>query len=381
MRPTVPRRLAAVVAVSLLGTGCGATGGSGPRIAGALDPALAGRLDAAIAGAMDAARVPGSIVGIWSPEGEYVKAFGVADTTTGSPMRTDFYHRIGSVTKTFTATAILQLVEAGKLGLDDPIGRHLPGVPNGETITVRRLATMRSGLPDYTDATGFQEAVAADPRRDFTTAELLGWAYRLPVQFPPGQRFAYSNTNYVLLGLLVEKAGGQPVADYLTANILAPLDLADTSLPGGTRFPDPHARGYTDPVDGPGPPVDTSAWTASLTWTAGGMISTLDDMHTWVPKLATGELLGPEMQRQRLRHDSDPGDFGYGIGVFTVAGWIGHNGSVPGYQTVAIYLPQRRMTVVVMINTDVAAPDGDDPSEVLATAITSVITPDHVYDL
>jgi D-alanyl-D-alanine carboxypeptidase len=103
-----------------------------------------------------------------------------------------------------------------------------------------------------------------------------------------------------------------------------------------------------------------------------------------MPALATGALLSPELQAQRLRIIPEPWrapDFGYGMGVFTVAGWIGHNGSVPGYQTVAIYLPERETTLVVMINTDIAVPGGGDPSAALATAITSVITPDNVYRL
>ena len=103
-----------------------------------------------------------------------------------------------------------------------------------------------------------------------------------------------------------------------------------------------------------------------------------------VPALATGELLSPELQRQRLRTAPEPGgpaDFGYGIGIFEVAGWLGHNGSVPGYQTVAVYLPERKITLVTMINTDIAVPGQVDPSEALSTAITSVLTPDHVYRL
>lgn len=345
-------------------------------------PALTDKLDTAIAEAMNTAGIPGALVGIWSPEGQYVTAVGVADTETGSPMKTDFYSRIGSVTKTFTATAVLQLAGEGELGLDDPIGRYVPGVPDGEAITVRQLASMRSGLADYTKADGFQAAVQADPRRDFSPAELLDWAFALPPLFPPGRAFEYSNTNYILLGLLVEKVGGMPLADYLTEHILVPLGMTDTILPAGTHFPDPHAHGYTEPLEGAGPPVDATGWTASITWAAGAMVSTLQDLRIWVPALGTGALIKPdlrEQQRDIATGPDEPADFGYGLGVFTVADWVGHNGSVPGYQTVATYLPQREMTLVVMVNTDVPVADRGDPSGVLATAITEVITPDHVY--
>lgn len=373
------RLLAALSAVILLAAGCSAT-----PVVTTFDAALTGRVDAAITTTMASAGIPGAMVGVWSPDGEYVKAFGVADTATKLPMRTDFYSRIGSVTKTFTATLVLQLAEDGVVGLDDPIGRYVGGVPAGEKISVRQLLTMRSGLTDYTKAEGFEKAVAADPRRQFTPQELLGWAFGTPAQFRPGEEFEYSNTNYVLLGLLVEKVSGRPFADYLDARILTPLAMTHTSFPTGTWFPDPHAQGYTEPDEGTGPPVNATDWSASFTWAAGAMVSTLDDMRIWVPALATGKLLSPDMQKRRLGAAPEPGRgarFSYGMGIFDVAGWVGHNGSVPGYQTVAMYLPQHETTLVIMINTDIAAPGGGDPAEALATAITSVITPDSVYRL
>lgn len=349
-----------------------------------LESATAAKLDTAITETMTASEIPGALIGIWSPEGDYVKAVGIADSATDSPMKPDFYSRIGSVTKTFTATAVLQLVDDGKLALDEPIGRYLDGVPNGETITVRQLADMRSGLADYTKTDEFAAAIAANPQRDFTPEELLAWAFAKPAAFPPGQRVEYCNTNYILLGQLVEKVGGQPFGDYLTERILDPLGLTHTSFPTGNQFPEPHPHGYTEPPDSDGPPVDATAWTTSFAWTAGAMVSTLDDLRTWVPALATGKLISPELLQQRLSTSPEPGgpaDFGYGIGIFTVAGWVGHNGSVPGYQTVAVHLPRREITLVVMINTDIAVPGRSDPSEVLTTAITSVLTPENVYKL
>ncbi|MDT5263731.1 MAG: D-alanyl-D-alanine carboxypeptidase, partial [Mycobacterium sp.] len=114
-----------------------------------IDPAVAGRLDTAINDAMKAVNVPGAIVGLWGPDGRYVRAFGVADKATGAPMKPDFYHRIGSVTKTFTITGVLQLVDAGKVKLDDPIAKYVDGVPKGDQITLRQLARMQSGLHNY----------------------------------------------------------------------------------------------------------------------------------------------------------------------------------------------------------------------------------------
>jgi len=137
-----------------------------------MNDVLARRLDAAINQAMTAAGVPGAIVGVWGPDGDYIRAFGVADKTTRAPMKTDFYSRIGSVTKTFTVTAVLQLADQGKLGLDDSIAEFIDGVPLGDRITLRQLARMQSGLFNYSESPEFQQAVFADARRTFTPRHL-----------------------------------------------------------------------------------------------------------------------------------------------------------------------------------------------------------------
>ena len=347
-----------------------------------MDAATAQRLDAAIDQAMKAASIPGAIVGVWGPGGSYVRAVGVADKATAAPMRTDFYSRIGSETKTFTVTGMLQLADQGKLGVDDPIAKFIDGVPQGDKITLRQLARMQSGLFNYSETTGFQQALLADPRRHFSPQELLGWAFAEPAVFPPGGGFEYCNTNTILLGLVVEKVGGQPLPDYVRDHILTPLGLRHTSFPTTNAFPEPHAQGYTvQTADG----AVTSAtdWDPSWAWAAGAMISNLDDMHIWAPALATGKLLTPAMQTQRLQTVGAPGlpsQDGYGLGIFNLGGWIGHNGSLPGYQTVAVYLPEKQTTMVILLNTDISY-RGAEPSTTLATAITNVITPDHIYTL
>ena len=374
------RRLTAVAATTVLLTvGCAAPA----AVAEPADSGTAADLDAAITAAMDASGVPGVIVGVWSPRGDYVRAFGVADTATGEPMQTNFYTRIGSETKTFTVTAVLQLADQNRIGLDDPIGRYIDGVPGGDAITVRQLAGMRSGLFNYTETDAFRDAITADPRRAYSPAELLGFAFAEPPVFPPGAGLQYSNTNTILLGLLVEKISGQRLADYLRDHVLAPLGLWHTSFPLGAEFPAPHAQGYTELPDGDERIVATD-WNTSWAWSAGAMISTLNDMRAWAPAVATGALLSPEMQRQRLQtaHEEGlPPDVGYGLGIFSVGGWIGHNGSVPGYQTVVVYQPQTRTTLVILTNTDIGPPAGGEASSALAEAVTAVITPDHIYHL
>jgi D-alanyl-D-alanine carboxypeptidase len=221
-------------------------------------------------------------------------------------MKTDFYSRIASVTKTFTVTGVLQLADQGKLGLDDPIGNYIDGVPQGDKITLRQLAQMRSGLENYANSTAFQQALVADPYRNFTPQELLGYAFAEPMPFPPGQGYEYSNTNTVLLGLVVEKLSGQTLPDYIKDHILTPLGMNHTNFPTTNAFPEPHAQGYTEATAN-GTEATATDWNPAWGWAAGAMISTLDDMHIWAPALATGALLSPAMQAQRLQTLSMPG--------------------------------------------------------------------------
>jgi D-alanyl-D-alanine carboxypeptidase len=383
--------LAAAVVLVLTMSGCGeksppqsSTTGAPPTpaITKPLDDALAKRLDAAVNAAMTAAGVPGAIVGIWGPDGDYVRAFGLADKATKAPMKADFYSRIGSVTKTFTVTAILQLADQGKLGLDDSIAEFIDGVPLGNRITLRQLARMQSGLVNYTETQEFQKAMFANPRRSFTPHELIDFAFAQPNTFPPGEGFEYCNTNTVLLGMVVQKVSGQPLDAYIQDHILSPLGMSHTSFPKTNAFPDPHAQGYTRQT-GDGKEAAATDWDPSWAWAAGAMISTLDDMRIWAPALATGKLLTPQMQEQRLQTVGSPGmppQDGYGLGIFNLGGWIGHNGSLPGYQTVVVYLPQKQTSLVILINTDIEY-QGGEPSTTLATAITKELTPDHVYSL
>jgi len=347
-----------------------------------MSDAVAQRLDSAINDAMTAAGVPGAMIGIWGPDGDYVRAFGVADKTTRAPMKADFYSRIGSVTKTFTITALLQLAGEGKLGLDDAIAEFIDGVPLGDKITLRQLARMQSGLFNYSGSPEFQQALFADPRRTFTPHELLRYAFAQPNQFPPGAQFDYCNTNTILLGLVVQKVSGQPLPDYIHDRILVPLGMSHTSFPTTNEFPTPHAQGYTVQT-ADGKEADATDWNPSWGWSAGAMISTLDDMRIWAPALATGKLLTAQMQTQRLQTVASaalPPQDGYGLGIFNLGGWIGHNGSLPGYQTVVVYLPPKQTTLVIMTNTDIEY-RAAEPSTTLATAITKVLTPDHIYSL
>ncbi|MFF0213172.1 serine hydrolase domain-containing protein [Streptomyces vinaceus] len=345
-----------------------------------LTPAVARQLDAAVLKVMTEAKIPGVMVSLSAPgKGSYVRSFGVADKATGAPIRTDMNMRIGSVTKTFTVTALLQLVDQGKVKLDDPIGRYVAGVPNGDRITLRQLADMRSGLFNYSEDEGFFKALTSDPRRPFTPQQLLAYSFKHPVLFEPGAKFSYCNTNLILLGLVVEKQSGQRLNDYINEKVVRPAGLHHTLFPVGAEFPKPHSQGYTDQT-ATGKTEDAADWNPSWGWAAGAMISDLEDLKTWTKVMATGTLLKPATQAERLKVvEALPGT-GYGLGIFNVQGWIGHNGSLPGYQTLAVYLPEAKATLAVMLNTDIAY-EGSEPSTLFGEAITKVVTPDHVFTL
>ena len=347
-----------------------------------LDPALVARLDEAIERTRQEAGVPGVTVGVWLPgRGHYVRSSGVADTATGAPMTPDLNSRIGSETKTFTATAVLELVDDGLVGLDDPISAYLDGVPDGGNITVRQLAEMRSGLFSYTFDPGFVQALLSDPTRPFTPQELLAYAFGHDNVFAPGTEFQYSNTNYILLGLLVEKLSGMPLAEFVHRRVTGPAHLRHTLFPQGAEFPEPHAHGYTKQTLS-GDVADATDWNPSWGWAAGAMISDLRDLRRWAKVLGTGTLLSPATQAEREKFIPVPGfgDDGYGLGLFRSHGWIGHNGSLPGYQSVTVYLPEEDATLVVLLNTDTPH-DGNEPSTLFARAVTSIVTPDHVYEI
>jgi len=240
-----------------------------PSTAGAADRRTSfssARLTQTIAANIRKAKIPGAIVGVWRGNRQlYTQGVGVSNIKTEAPLNVNGYQRIGSVTKSFVVTGILQLVDRGQMGLDDPISKYLPGVvPNGDNITIRELAEMRSGIYSYTN-TIIPSVIASDPEHQWTTSEILAIAFGQAPLFPPGTDFDYSNSNTIVLGLALEAVTGQPLQTYLKRNILRPEHLRHTSLPAGAAFPSPHSRGYTN-------------------WTPQGLGDDLVDATDWSPR-------------------------------------------------------------------------------------------------
>lgn len=320
-----------------------------------LPGALTSKLDAAARSSFKNAAAPGAIVGVRTPEGTWTQTYGVADPTTGAPMTTDMHVRIGSVTKTFTGTLILQLAQQKRLSLSDPISKYVAGIPNGDRITIAMLANMTSGIAGYYTRP-FLEKYFGDPSTIFTPQQLVAYGVAASPIFSPGAKFDYSNTNTVLLGEVIEKVTGEPVAQVLQRRILTPLGLSNTSFPDTSpAIPAPYPQGYTlQGSEDPQHPIDATGWSPSFGWTAGGMISTLADMLTYDRALGSGQgLLSSATQTKRL--DSFPRPAGYGLAIGCIDGWVGHTGELPGFNSSVYYDTASDTSVVVLVNSDIAS--------------------------
>lgn len=311
-------------------------------------------------GAAASTQAPGTIVAVRSPEGTWITSYGVADLGTDAPMTVDLHHRIGSVTKSFTATLILQLVEEGELSLTDPVSRYVPDVPRGDDITLADLITMRSGIRDYFDS--FLAEWISTSSVAYTADQMLAVSFGEPPLFAPDAGFDYSNANYLLLGKVVEDVTGNSFKQELDSRIIEPLGLSETSWPGDSAvIPDPHARGYSNVIAVDGAPaatpdgslVDTTDFNPAWAGAAGEMIGTATDLLTYGRALGTGEgLLSESAQLERLSSFQPgwTGDSQYGQGMICRSGWVGHGGDTLGFHTDVYYNGAIDTTIVVLLN-------------------------------
>ena len=385
-------RIAAVgLAVTALATGCSSSGSSdsasspaasaSTSAAATADPAA---MQAAFQQVLDDTRAaqgfPGVQAGVWMPDGEWIGTSGTSGEGLTTEITPEFHTRIGSVTKTFTVTALLQLAEQGKLSLDDTIGTYIPGMPNGDTATLANLASMTSGIPSYTESNTFTDAYFADPTQVWQPQQLVDVVKGQQPMFAPGSKFYYSNTNTVLLGMVIEQVTGQPVQDVFAAQIFEPLGLTQTSFPAASaELPTPYLSGITEQGQPDGQTADATNWNPSWGFTAGEMISGLEDLRIWSKALATGEgILGAEYAQKRLDSlqttvEPNTAEKSYGFGFGQINGWIGHTGELPGYNTTVYYNPELQTSIVVMVNSDIATSSGENPAPAVTTGLMKVV--------
>ncbi|MHB8894851.1 MAG: serine hydrolase domain-containing protein [Candidatus Geothermincolia bacterium] len=343
-----------IAAMTIPVISCGSTGMSSD---------LKNKLEQAVDAAMSKYKIPGAIVGVWSPKsGELVLLKGKADIKTGAAMESADRVRICSITKTFTVTVVLELVDEGKLGLDDRIGKFDIGVkvPNADQITIRQLCNMTAGIFNYSDDETFLKTYLEDPNKVWKPEEQVALAVAHPAYFPPGQGWHYSNTNSIILGMIVQKITGKDIASEIKSRLVDNLKLTNTYYPEGTGIEGVHAHGY---VGGKGEELTdvTYMFNPSGMGASGALISNLGDMKTWVISLAKGDLLKKDTQTQRTTFVPGAYDyFGipvkYGLGILSSEGFLGHPGDGFGDTSAALHSPETGTTIVIFLN---KAPNDD----------------------
>lgn len=352
------------VSLVLAPTAAHASDRASDRTGHGFPPVVATKLAAAVAYAQSRYGIPGAAVTVDR------RGVGTFTTTTGSrslvpakPVNRATHFRIGSVTKTFTATVILQLVEEHRLRLDEDVDRWEPHLPYAEQITIRDLLDMHSGIFDEGGpGSTLSKLSAQDPARAWTPQQVVDLAIADGSQ-PPGT-WGYSDTNYQLLALIAQRVTGRPFDELVEHRILRPLHLVHTSFPATSlAMPQPAATPYQIALPA-GQVVAATSVNPSVLGGAGAMISTLPDLTRWARALGEGELLSPSMQRVReqllptdVEFPALPGfgatplvAVGYGLGLEGAYGYFGHNGIVNGSTSDLFYDPATHTSIVVLFN-------------------------------
>ena len=360
LAPKAFRGVAALSLAALLASGGAACAQSSPSDEERqLSRDIIHKLDSIISGSIKDEELPGAVVGIWIPgEGRYVAAAGVADLVTHSPRRLDQPFRIASVTKTFVGTVILELADEGRLRTSDPISRWFPGFPQGDETTVDDLLRMRSGIPDT-----LEQALPlyySNPLLPVGSDIEVALASLEPLSFSaPDKETVYANINFVLLQRIAEKVTGKPFSELLQSMISTPLGLENTTFPTDPTLPG-GLHGYTL-VSRTGSFLDTTLSNPNYPNGAGGMISTLADLHRYVRALCGGGLLSPQAQATRLQSQPFQGAplAGYGQAIVVTGKFCGHNGTQIGFSIETWYDQPSRSVIVISVN----RLDADDKSQ------------------
>lgn len=348
------RRREALAGLALALAGCGRR--AEPVESAAEQPAPLKALGPWLQAETEAGRFSGAVLASRGERVLYRGAHGLADRTAGVPLTPEHRFRIASLSKQFTAAAVLRLQDRGALSVDDTLSRWMdPCPPAWRSVTLHQLLSHQSGLPDLMSRADWSEL----RWRSWTTDDLLTDAARLPLDFPPGTDAAYSNTAYNVLGSVVERASGRPFHDHLRADLLDPLGLSDTGYDDERT---PLATGY----DGADPRRRSNA---SVVFAAGGLYSTVDDLGRWTRALHGGRVLSDRSYRQMIAADTTraygsvvrgtPQTYGYGLfvgspGLRVEPGFphtqFFHTGSWSGFRAYVAWQPETRAAVVVLSN-------------------------------
>jgi CubicO group peptidase (beta-lactamase class C family) len=361
----------------------------------ATQPGVAEAVDRVIADALRERTFAGAAVGV-SVNGRValIRGYGLADLEQRVPVTEQTVFRIGSVTKQFTAAAILRLVDQGKLSLDDPLAKFRPDFPRAAEVTIRQLLSHTSGISSYTNP----KLVSGDPRegarREWTTDAMIAHIASLkpPFEFDPGTGWSYSNSGYVLLGAIIEQVSGKSYRDFLKSELLDPLELFDTSVDDLAQIVPNRARGYDPSKDAAVGFANADFISMSAAYSAGAIRSTVADLLKWHLALFGGRVLKPATlalmtapahlkdgrlsSLGRLPPFWVPATTEYGFGLFLdqIDGHpaIGHGGAINGFNTWMETFPDQHLTIVLVANTSYPAAEHTGPN--VAKAVMKAIT-------
>jgi D-alanyl-D-alanine carboxypeptidase len=353
----VRKSLVRAVVVAIASVGIGGCGGGSAE---GLDGELAAELQRTLDEERARWQIPGAVAAvIVEGEGEWVGASGKADLETGEAMTPETLFGIGSITKSFVAALMLELAEDKVISLDDRLARWLPEYPRADRITLRQLLNHTSGVPNMTESRAFWRAQLARPFARWSPQRTLSFA--TGADFEPGERWHYSNTNYILLGLVIEKATGSTVAEELQHRILDPLELDSLLLQGRQTVRGRWARGYGDYDDDgkrdaapSGVTLIPSPSEATAAWTAGAMVGDAGDVARWADALFGGHVVEPNSLRE-MQTVVSSGNSDYGLGIakgYAPSGgemW-GHGGEIGGYRSEMWHVPELGLTLVTLWN-------------------------------
>ena len=315
--------------------------------------------------------VPGAVVLIQSDSERQEIAVGESDLPSGAPMSASLPFRIASVSKAFNGAVVLGMVNEGKLKLTDRLPAVWSQAPKAwRKVTVGQLLQHTSGLPDYIRSPKFVKDFIADPQMSRTPEQLVDYVRDEPTEFPPGKKYQYSDTDNIVAGLIAEQTSGKAYPELLGA-VTTPLQLTQTTLPETSEMPAPFMHGYAPAEESGGEPEDVSELiNPQLAWASGGMISTVDELNTFIRAYAAGDLVDDQVraaQRQFVPGAGGPPGPGInssGLAIYryqTPCGtFLGHTGNMPGYTTFIGASLDGKDSVVVAINSQVSPTSAPD---------------------
>ncbi len=369
---------AGIVVVALVFAGFQA----GPSVASARADQRAARVTASMRQLFRSGSLNSMVYGVWV-NGRPLTTAALGSALPGVRATKKVHFRIGNVTEAFTTTLLLRLVDQGKVTLDDPVSKWLPQLPRARQVTLRMLATSTSGYADYVTSNSFNNAFESDPFRQFSMSSLIRLGTGLPAVFAPGKSWAFSDTNFIVLGAILQKITGKPLAVALRQQILSRLGLHQTLMPSNANIPSPVMHAYTPER---GHYEDSTFWNPSWLAFNGSMISALSDMGKWARAMGSGSLLSPVSHALQVGPENvglgplKP-DFYYGMGVIVSKGWVATNPQLVGYNGTVSYFPAKKIAVVAFSTLGRRSQLPVSYSTLALERIAGILTPGSVPEL